>query len=61
MICRLLWQMNGTSTAVPKLSEGGPADLDHPNHMLALEWVLRRSARTREAVTYEELAFAAAC
>jgi predicted deacetylase len=33
-----------------------PSDLDHPNHMLALEWVLRRSARTREAVTYEELA-----
>jgi predicted deacetylase len=33
-----------------------PSDLDHPNHMLALEWVLRRSARTRKAVTYEELA-----
>jgi len=33
-----------------------PSDLDHPSHMLALEWVMRRSARTREAVTYEELA-----
>jgi predicted deacetylase len=33
-----------------------PADLDHPSHMLALEWVLRRSAHAREAVTYEELA-----
>jgi predicted deacetylase len=33
-----------------------PADLDHPNHMLALEWVLSRSAATREAVTYEQLA-----
>jgi predicted deacetylase len=33
-----------------------PSDLDHPKHMLALEWVLRRSARTREAVTYEQLA-----
>jgi predicted deacetylase len=35
-----------------------PSDLDDPNHMLALEWVLRRSASTREAVTYEELAAA---
>jgi predicted deacetylase len=33
-----------------------PSDLDHPNHMLALEWVLQRSAGTREAVTYEQLA-----
>jgi predicted deacetylase len=33
-----------------------PSDLDHPNHMLALEWVLKRSASNREAVTYEELA-----
>jgi predicted deacetylase len=33
-----------------------PSDLDHPNHMLALEWVLQRSACTREAVTYEQLA-----
>jgi predicted deacetylase len=36
-----------------------PSDLDDPNHMLALEWVLKRSAHTREAVTYEQLAFAA--
>jgi predicted deacetylase len=36
-----------------------PSDLDDPSHMLALEWVLKRSARTREAVTYEQLAFAA--
>jgi predicted deacetylase len=36
-----------------------PSDLDHPNHMLALEWVLKRSASNREAVTYDELAFAA--
>lgn len=33
-----------------------PADLDHPRHMLALEWVLARSAGTRDAVTYEQLA-----
>ena len=33
-----------------------PSDLDHPNHMLALEWVLGRSASSREAVTYEQLA-----
>jgi predicted deacetylase len=33
-----------------------PSDLDRPRHMLALEWVLQRSADTREAVTYEELA-----
>jgi predicted deacetylase len=37
-----------------------PSDLDDPSHMLALEWVLKRSTRTREAVTYEQLAFAAA-
>jgi hypothetical protein len=36
-----------------------PSDLDDANHMLALEWVLKRSARTREAVTYEQLAFTA--
>lgn len=36
-----------------------PSDLEHPNHMLALEWVLKRSACTREAVTYEQLASAA--
>jgi hypothetical protein len=33
-----------------------PSDLDHPSHMLALEWVLKRSASSREAVTYDELA-----
>jgi predicted deacetylase len=33
-----------------------PSDLDHPSHMLALEWVLKRSASRREAVTYDELA-----
>ncbi len=33
-----------------------PSDLDHPSHMLALEWVLKRAASTREAVTYEQLA-----
>lgn len=33
-----------------------PSDLDHPNHMLALEWVLQRSASSRKAVTYEQLA-----
>lgn len=33
-----------------------PSDLDHPNHMLALERVLKRAASTREAVTYEQLA-----
>ena len=33
-----------------------PADLDDPKHMLALEWVLKRTAANREAVTYEELA-----
>jgi predicted deacetylase len=33
-----------------------PGDLDHPRHMLALEWVLARTAGTREAVTYEQLA-----
>lgn len=33
-----------------------PADLDDPRHMLALEWVLKRTAANRRAVTYEELA-----
>jgi predicted deacetylase len=33
-----------------------PSDLDDPHHMLALEWVLKRAASSREAVTYEELA-----
>ena len=32
-----------------------PADLRHTRHMMALEWVLRR-ARSRDAVTYRELA-----
>jgi predicted deacetylase len=31
-----------------------PADLQHPRHMLALEWVLARSAPTRQAITFEE-------
>jgi predicted deacetylase len=33
-----------------------PSDLDDPRHMLALEWVLKRTAGSRTAVTYEELA-----
>lgn len=33
-----------------------PTDLDDPYHMLALEWVLKRAASNREAVTYEALA-----
>jgi predicted deacetylase len=37
-----------------------PDDLDRPSHMMALEWVLQRSAGKREAVTYEQLADAAA-
>ncbi len=32
-----------------------PSDLDNPRHMLALEWVLSRSAPRRRAVTYEQL------
>jgi predicted deacetylase len=32
-----------------------PADLQHPRHMIALEWVLGRAARRREAITYDEL------
>ncbi len=32
-----------------------PADLQHPRHMLALEWVLQRAGRRREAITYDEL------
>ena len=31
-----------------------PRDLQHPRHMLALEWALSRSARRREAITFEE-------
>lgn len=33
-----------------------PSDLDDPSRMLALEWVLKRSASSRMAVTYDELA-----
>jgi predicted deacetylase len=33
-----------------------PADLQHPRHMMALEWVLGRAGSTRAAVTYEQLA-----
>jgi predicted deacetylase len=33
-----------------------PADLRHPRHMLALEWVLGRAAPRRTAITYRELA-----
>jgi len=32
-----------------------PADLQHPRHMLALEWVLGRASARREAITYDEL------
>jgi predicted deacetylase len=32
-----------------------PADLEHPRHMLALEWVLHRAGRRRAAITYDEL------
>ncbi len=37
-----------------------PADLRHPRHMLALEWVLAHSGPRRTAVTYRELAGVAA-
>jgi predicted deacetylase len=33
-----------------------PADLQHPRHMMALEWVLQRTASRRTAITYQELA-----
>ncbi len=33
-----------------------PGDLDHPRHMLALEWVLGRNGTRRRAVTYGQLA-----
>jgi predicted deacetylase len=33
-----------------------PADLQHPHHMLALEWVLGRVGSRRRSVTYLELA-----
>ncbi len=32
-----------------------PADLQHPRHMLALEWVLGRAGHRRRAITYDEL------
>lgn len=37
-----------------------PCDLQRPNHMLALEWVLQHAASKRRAVTYDELAARAA-
>jgi len=37
-----------------------PADLEHPRQMLALDRVLDRAGRQREAITYDELAAAAA-
>lgn len=37
-----------------------PSDLQRPNHMLALEWVLQHAASKRQAVTYDELAMRAA-
>lgn len=37
-----------------------PADLQHPRQMIALDRVLDRAGRRREAVTYDELAAAAA-
>ena len=33
-----------------------PADLRHPRHMLALEWVLSRNGSRRTAITYRDLA-----
>jgi predicted deacetylase len=33
-----------------------PSDLQRPRHMLALEWVLARTGRRREAFTYQQLA-----
>jgi hypothetical protein len=32
-----------------------PADLEHPRHVLALEWVLGRAGRRRGAITCDEL------
>jgi predicted deacetylase len=37
-----------------------PSDLDHPRHVLALEWALAHAGRSRTAVTYDELANARA-
>jgi len=33
-----------------------PSDLQHPRHMLALEWVLHRTGRRRRAITYDDIA-----
>jgi predicted deacetylase len=33
-----------------------PADLQHPRHMMALEWVLARAGSRRTAITYRQLA-----
>ena len=33
-----------------------PADLQHPRHMMALEWVLAGPGSRRTAITYRELA-----
>jgi predicted deacetylase len=38
-----------------------PADLQHPQHMLALEHVLDRAGGRREAITYDELLAAKSC
>jgi uncharacterized protein len=60
---RLRQRLSPTLLRAGALAAGGtlrldlhPSDLDHPSHMLALEWVLRRAAGRREAVTYDELA-----
>jgi predicted deacetylase len=37
-----------------------PSDLEHPRHMLALEWVLGRAGHRRQAITYDELIATAA-
>jgi predicted deacetylase len=37
-----------------------PADLQHPRHMMALEWVLDRAGGRREAITYDQLIAAGA-
>lgn len=37
-----------------------PSDLQHPRHMMALEWVLECSGSRRQAITYDDLVGAAA-
>ena len=32
-----------------------PADVQFPRYMMALEWILGRDARRRQAITYDEL------